>query len=28
VPVETGTFGALMTVRIANEGPVTIVLDS
>jgi D-aminoacyl-tRNA deacylase len=28
VPVETGRFGALMTVRIANDGPVTIVLDS
>jgi D-aminoacyl-tRNA deacylase len=27
VPVETGRFGALMTVRIANDGPVTIVLD-
>ena len=28
VPVETGSFGALMTVRNANDGPVTIVLDS
>jgi len=28
VPVETGSFGALMTVRIANDGPVTIVLGS
>ena len=27
VAVETGRFGALMTVRIANDGPVTIVLD-
>ncbi len=27
VPVETGRFGALMTVRIANDGPVTSVLD-
>lgn len=27
VPVETGVFGARMKVEIANEGPVTIVLD-
>ena len=27
VPVERGRFGARMTVRIANDGPVTIVLD-
>jgi D-tyrosyl-tRNA(Tyr) deacylase len=27
VPVETGVFGARMRVEIANEGPVTIVLD-
>ena len=28
VPVATGRFGSRMTVRIANEGPLTIVLDS
>lgn len=28
VAAETGRFGALMTVRIANDGPVTIVLDA
>jgi D-tyrosyl-tRNA(Tyr) deacylase len=27
VPVATGVFGARMTVELANEGPVTIVLD-
>ena len=27
VPVETGVFGARMTVELANDGPVTIVLD-
>jgi D-tyrosyl-tRNA(Tyr) deacylase len=27
VTVETGAFGALMLVEIANDGPVTIVLD-
>ena len=27
VPVETGVFGARMLVEIANDGPVTIVLD-
>jgi D-aminoacyl-tRNA deacylase len=27
IPVETGVFGARMTVELANEGPVTIVLD-
>jgi len=27
VPVETGVFGARMTVELANEGPVTILLD-
>jgi D-aminoacyl-tRNA deacylase len=27
VPVETGVFGARMTVEIVNDGPVTIVLD-
>ena len=28
IVVETGVFGAEMTVEIVNEGPVTIVLDS
>jgi len=28
VPVETGVFQAMMEVRIANNGPVTIVIDS
>ena len=28
IEVETGVFGAEMTVEIANEGPVTIVMDS
>ena len=27
VPVETGVFGAHMQVELANDGPVTIVLD-
>jgi D-tyrosyl-tRNA(Tyr) deacylase len=27
VPVETGVFGARMRVDLANDGPVTIVLD-
>jgi D-tyrosyl-tRNA(Tyr) deacylase len=27
LPVGTGVFGARMTVEIANDGPVTIVLD-
>jgi D-aminoacyl-tRNA deacylase len=27
VPVETGVFGARMAVKIANDGPVTIVLE-
>ena len=27
VPVETGMFGARMLVEIANDGPVTIILD-
>lgn len=26
VPVETGVFGARMTVRLVNDGPVTVVL--
>jgi D-aminoacyl-tRNA deacylase len=28
VPVETGTFGAQMAVKLLNDGPVTILLDS
>jgi D-tyrosyl-tRNA(Tyr) deacylase len=28
VPVSTGTFGAHMEVRLANDGPVTFLLDS
>ena len=28
IPVQTGVFGAEMLVRIENDGPVTIVLDS
>lgn len=28
VPVETGVFGAMMDVRLTNQGPVTIWLDS
>jgi D-tyrosyl-tRNA(Tyr) deacylase len=28
VPVETGRFGADMRVALANDGPVTLVLDS
>jgi D-aminoacyl-tRNA deacylase len=28
VPVETGVFGARMLVELANDGPVTIVLDA
>jgi D-tyrosyl-tRNA(Tyr) deacylase len=28
VPVETGVFQAMMKVELANEGPVTILLDS
>ncbi len=28
VPVETGKFGAMMSVSLINEGPVTFVLDS
>ena len=27
VPVETGTFGARMSVDLVNDGPVTLVLD-
>lgn len=28
VPVETGVFGAKMTVSLTNDGPVTLVIDS
>lgn len=28
VPVATGRFGAMMTVELVNDGPVTIILDS
>lgn len=28
VPVETGRFGATMSVQLTNEGPVTLLLDS
>lgn len=28
IPVETGRFGARMTVSIENDGPVTIIIDS
>jgi D-tyrosyl-tRNA(Tyr) deacylase len=28
LPVETGSFGARMTVRLVNDGPVTIVLST
>jgi D-aminoacyl-tRNA deacylase len=28
VPVATGTFQAMMSVELVNEGPVTILLDS
>lgn len=28
VPVETGAFGARMSVSLVNDGPVTIVLDA
>lgn len=28
IPVQTGLFGAEMTVQIENDGPVTILLDS
>ncbi len=27
-PVESGIFGAMMQVRLVNDGPVTLVLDS
>jgi D-tyrosyl-tRNA(Tyr) deacylase len=28
VPTQTGRFGAMMTVELVNDGPVTIVVDS
>ena len=28
VPVETGVFGAMMSVELTNDGPFTIVIDS
>ncbi|HLR52025.1 MAG TPA: D-aminoacyl-tRNA deacylase [Candidatus Avamphibacillus sp.] len=28
IPVETGEFGAMMDVKLTNEGPVTIIIDS
>lgn len=28
VPVETGVFGAIMAVRLVNDGPVTLWLDT
>jgi D-tyrosyl-tRNA(Tyr) deacylase len=28
IPVATGVFGAMMSVELVNEGPVTILLDS
>jgi D-tyrosyl-tRNA(Tyr) deacylase len=28
LPVETGAFGARMTVELVNDGPVTIILDT
>jgi D-tyrosyl-tRNA(Tyr) deacylase len=28
VPVQTGTFQAMMSVHLVNEGPVTIIVDS
>ena len=28
VPVETGSFGARMAVRLVNDGPVTLLLDT
>ena len=27
-PIETGEFGADMQVRLINDGPVTIIIDS
>ena len=28
VPVETGVFGALMSVELVNDGPFTVIIDS
>ncbi len=28
LPVQTGTFGAMMQVALINDGPVTIIMDS
>lgn len=28
VPVQTGTFGAMMSVELVNDGPFTVVIDS
>ena len=28
VPVETGVFGARMTIDLVNDGPVTILLEA
>lgn len=28
IPVETGVFGAMMSLELVNDGPVTIMLDS
>ena len=28
VPVQTGRFGAMMTVSLVNDGPVTLILDT
>lgn len=28
VPVETGVFGAMMSVALVNDGPVTLVIDT
>ncbi|HTB61983.1 MAG TPA: D-aminoacyl-tRNA deacylase, partial [Opitutales bacterium] len=27
-PVPTGVFGAMMDIRVANDGPVTLVIDT
>jgi D-tyrosyl-tRNA(Tyr) deacylase len=27
LPVETGTFGAVMEVELVNDGPVTLVIE-
>ena len=28
IPVQTGSFGAMMEVRLLNDGPVTIIIDT